>query len=107
MSKINSIEDINLNLEEGRLAYAAMSLLRDFLIHETGEENAEKVTPSVVLEGVKKRVVDLFPDLNNLVGILNDKYSESINHSGILSETGEPIRRESNVGDISKPFEVK
>lgn len=78
MSKINSVSDINFNLEEGRLLYAAMSLLRDFLIQEYGEENSDKVTPDGVLDGVKKRVPELFPDMKTV--------------RSILSETGEPIK---------------
>jgi len=55
-----------------------MSLIRDFLVQEAGEEDLDKITPEIVIAGVKKRVIELFPDLNKV--------------SSILSETGEPFK---------------
>lgn len=75
MNKINSIDQVNLNLEEGRLLFAAASLLHGVLIQKLPEEDQPQVTPEVVFAGIKKRCIELFPDMKIV--------------SSILSETGE------------------
>lgn len=76
---ITSIEKINMNLEEGRLLYAALSLLRDFVVESSPEGNEHlNIEPQQIFEGVMKRQKQLFPEVNQV--------------SSILSETGEPFK---------------
>lgn len=76
---VTSVDKINMNLEEGRLLYAALSLLRDFVIESSPEGNENlNIEPQQIFEGVMRRQTELFPEANKV--------------SSILSETGEPFK---------------